>query len=92
MEHGILFNLKKFSLTMFSVKQEKINEKLQCDLVKQEAGFFFKLKFLLKMEINDTNFHCELVRKHNREKKAFSAGLVQPLTADFAWFSDPMVS
>jgi hypothetical protein len=25
-----------------------------------------------------------LVRKHNREKKAFTAGLVQPLTADFA--------
>ena len=44
----------------------------------------FKFRFLLKMKIKGTNFHCELVRKHNREKKAFTAGLVQPLTADFA--------
>ena len=48
------------------------------------TNFFSSLDFYQNWKLKTHNFHCELVRKHNREKKAFSAGLVQPLTADFA--------
>ena len=48
------------------------------------SRFNFYEKMRIKLIIPNNKFHCELDRKHNREKKAFSAGLVQPLTADFA--------